>query len=241
MMNRLSFDQIVQARAARIEDELARRGFPFWTKARNNNLGQPCPMCGGKDRFSVNTKKQVFHCRGCGAAGNVIKLVEGLDGVGFQDAVVTLTGKDAGNSAPSRSKKPLPIAENSASEDADRQRAINSARIIWGQRKPITRTTAEKYLYSRGIPLDEDLLHVFGFDPASCWREVAGDPASPLLRVPCLFAVMHSIDGDDIVAVQKTRLAPQDRAPLHRPPRRRGHQDRPRRRCNARPRYFRGP
>jgi Protein of unknown function (DUF2786)/Zinc-binding domain of primase-helicase len=54
---------VERARAIRIEDELARRGLPFWTKPRHNNLGQPCPMCGGRDRFSVNIRKQVFFCR----------------------------------------------------------------------------------------------------------------------------------------------------------------------------------
>jgi Zinc-binding domain of primase-helicase len=65
-------DQIDVARAVRIEDELARRGIPFWTKPRNNNLGQPCPMCGGADRFSVNTRKQVWRCRACNESGGDI-------------------------------------------------------------------------------------------------------------------------------------------------------------------------
>jgi phage/plasmid primase-like uncharacterized protein len=75
-----------KARAVPIEDELARRGFPFRTKPRHNNLGQPCPICGGRDRFSINVRKQVFNCRGCGAKGDVIALVKALDGVDFRAA-----------------------------------------------------------------------------------------------------------------------------------------------------------
>jgi phage/plasmid primase-like uncharacterized protein len=82
-----------KAHAVRLEDELARRGFPFWTKPRHSNIGAPCPACGGTDRFSVNVKKQVFFCRGCNAAGDVINLVQALDGVGYLDAIKTLAGE----------------------------------------------------------------------------------------------------------------------------------------------------
>jgi putative DNA primase/helicase len=36
---------------------------------------------------------------------------------------------------------------------------------------------------------------------------VPNDPASPLLRVPCLLAAYRDIHNDELVAVQKTRLA----------------------------------
>jgi hypothetical protein len=36
----------------------------------------PCPVCGGRDRFSVNVRKQVFNCRGCQIGGDVIKLTQ---------------------------------------------------------------------------------------------------------------------------------------------------------------------
>jgi putative DNA primase/helicase len=86
------------------------------------------------------------------------------------------------------------------------QRAIHSARILWAHRKPIDGTIAEKYLRSRELPAD-GLEHCLGFEPAAYWREDADDPASPILRVPCLLAVMRSIDNDEILAVQKTRLS----------------------------------
>ena len=35
----------------------------------------PCPLCGGRDRFSINTKKDVFNCRGCGVGGDAVDLV----------------------------------------------------------------------------------------------------------------------------------------------------------------------
>jgi DNA primase len=67
---------IEQARAVRIEDEIQRRGI----KLRGNGVDRcgPCPQCGGDDRFAINIKKQIFNCRGCGAKGDVISLVQHL-------------------------------------------------------------------------------------------------------------------------------------------------------------------
>jgi hypothetical protein len=81
---------VERARAVRIESELTRRGI----RLRGNGIERagPCPVCGGDDRFSINTHKQVFFCRGCGGKGDVIDLVELLDGTDFAHAVETLAG-----------------------------------------------------------------------------------------------------------------------------------------------------
>jgi CHC2 zinc finger len=82
---------VARARKVLIESELERRGV----KLRGNGHDRcgPCPKCGGDDRFSINTAKQVFNCRGCGTGGDVIKLVEHLDGLDFNAACMVLTGK----------------------------------------------------------------------------------------------------------------------------------------------------
>jgi putative DNA primase/helicase len=82
---------VANARAVRIQDEIARRGI----KLNGGTVERcgPCPRCGGDDRFSINTRKQVFNCRGCGAKGDVIALVELLDATNFVHAVETLTGE----------------------------------------------------------------------------------------------------------------------------------------------------
>jgi hypothetical protein len=40
----------------------------------------PCPKC-GTDRFSINTSKQIFNCRGCSAGGDAIALVRLVLGI----------------------------------------------------------------------------------------------------------------------------------------------------------------
>jgi putative DNA primase/helicase len=96
-----------KARAVPIEREIARRNI----KLNGNKVERagPCPVCGGTDRFSINTKKQVFNCRGCGVGGDVIKLVEHLDGVGFIPACTTLTGEPPPTDGKDHTDKPREI------------------------------------------------------------------------------------------------------------------------------------
>jgi Protein of unknown function (DUF3631)/CHC2 zinc finger len=84
---------VAKARSVPIEDEVARRGIKL--RGRIERCG-PCPKCAaGDDRFSVNTRKQVFNCRVCNKGGDVIALVEFLDGADFKRACELLTGQPA--------------------------------------------------------------------------------------------------------------------------------------------------
>jgi hypothetical protein len=127
---------IERAHAVRTEDEIARRGIRL--VGRNERIG-PCPVCGGTDRFSINTKKSVWNCRGCARGGDVISLVQHVDGCSFADAVTTLIGE-----AP-RSSIRRPVASKPIPENGDR------AGWLWSQRKPVTETTPPaRYLRKRG-------------------------------------------------------------------------------------------
>jgi len=59
-------------------------------KAGKNHIGL-CPFHSEKTpSFTVNPEKQIFHCFGCGAGGNVISFVMKHDGVSFPEAVQAL-------------------------------------------------------------------------------------------------------------------------------------------------------
>jgi CHC2 zinc finger len=94
---------MAEARSVRIEDEIARRGIRL--QGRGSERVGPCPDCGGHDRFSINIKKQLWNCRGCGYGGDVIALVRHLDGLSFGEAVRLLTGAAA-------AQKPAPSARH---------------------------------------------------------------------------------------------------------------------------------
>ena len=68
---------VERARNVPIERVIEQRGIRLNGKTDRNG---PCPVCGGTDRFSINTAKGVWNCRQCGVGGDVIALVEFLDG-----------------------------------------------------------------------------------------------------------------------------------------------------------------
>src|SRR5260221_6973044 len=92
-------DWKADAKSVRIEDECARRGI----KLRGNSVHRagPCPRPGcasDDDGFSINTRKQVFRCRQCNdKGGDIIAMVQWLDGCEFEKACETLTGKPPPN------------------------------------------------------------------------------------------------------------------------------------------------
>jgi hypothetical protein len=67
-----------------------------WTLTKGRDRSGPCPKCGGTDRFSINTVKNLFNCRGCGISGEgVIKLVMETEDLEFVAACERITGRKA--------------------------------------------------------------------------------------------------------------------------------------------------
>jgi Toprim domain/CHC2 zinc finger len=160
------------AKATPIEDEIARRGIKLI--GRGERVG-PCPVCGGRDRFSINVKKQIWNCRGCAKGGDVVDLVQHLDGVDFKIAVATLAGDE---------RKPIrPAPKATAPQDDD---AANTARALklWEEGSPIDGTVAEEYLRRRGLEPSEgdDALRFY----SPC-------PFGPGVTYPCLIALFRNI------------------------------------------------
>jgi len=73
--------------------ETARRHGAVLKRVSAIEWAGPCSRCGGRDRFSINTRKRAFNCRCCGASGDVIELVRLLDGCDFREAVERLAGR----------------------------------------------------------------------------------------------------------------------------------------------------
>jgi hypothetical protein len=88
-LKRIHSDAVDIARSVPIETELGRRGVSLRRQGRE--LVGPCPVCGGTDRFAINIAKQLWNCRGCDKGGDIIDLVQHLDGGEFLDAVNALS------------------------------------------------------------------------------------------------------------------------------------------------------
>jgi hypothetical protein len=173
-------DLIQRAEAVRIEDETERRGIKLI--GRVDRCG-PCPLCGGRDRFSINIRKQVFLCRGCVAAGDVISLVQFLDGCDFRGAVERLTGESASPRQPHG--PPQAVADDSAAtRTAD-------ALKVWREGVDPRGTLAEIYLADRGLDLGED---------------IAGDVLRWHPRTKAMLALFRDIRTDEPRALCRTFL-----------------------------------
>jgi phage/plasmid primase-like uncharacterized protein len=134
----------------------------------------PCPVCGGTDRFSIHPGRGLFHCRGCGAGGDVIALAQHIYGVGFAAAIEML----AGARPPQDSQRPQHQAP--AREGSDTRRLAYADRI-WRAAASIAGTPGEAYLRDRGIALEEAPDHAgLCFLPAC--------PYGPHRLLPCILA-----------------------------------------------------
>lgn len=122
----------------------------------------PCPRCGGKDRFSVNTAKQVFNCRGA-AGGDVVAMVMHARAVEFLAACEIIVGepppakgtqltpeaKAAAAAALEESKKRA--ARRDADENAYRAAERERTFAMWSGAHPLEGSTAADYLARRGL------------------------------------------------------------------------------------------
>jgi hypothetical protein len=81
---------VEQARAADILSVARSLGASLKPSGPTEWIGA-CPICGGKDRFSVNTRKRLFNCRGS-EGGDVFKLVTHCRGCDFIEAGEFING-----------------------------------------------------------------------------------------------------------------------------------------------------
>jgi hypothetical protein len=171
--------------AVRIEDELGRRGIRL--RGRGPERCGPCPVCGGTDRFSINTKKQVWNCRGCAKGGDVIALVEHLDAVDFKTACRAI-GVDG--RALIAAAKPRPqSADNNSSRAGE----------LWRAAVPFAGTLAEVYLRSRGLDYADPGGEVLRFHGRCRF--------GPGTVHPCMVALFRGIIDDKPAAIHRTALS----------------------------------
>src|SRR5262245_4266136 len=145
---------LARARAVRIEDEITRRGVKL--TGRGPERSGPCPRCGGIDRFAINTSKQIWNCRGCQRGGDVISLVQHLDGCNFNAAIATLSRQEqTGCGIGVKAAPNVPIrnlqshGRTSWNSDVERQ-----TMAIWAGAREPEGTPAWTYLFRRGVALE---------------------------------------------------------------------------------------
>jgi hypothetical protein len=197
-------DIITLAGSTRVETEVGRRGMKL--RGKVDRVG-PCPVCSGgdrlSDRFSINTRKQVFNCRGFGG-GDVIAMVMHLDGCDFPTAVRTLTGIEPGRPAPKPDPAKIAAAEAKAAraeldELIDEQERFFRAMKIWGEAMPIENTPVEVYLRTyRKLDIPDGISgSVLRYHPAC--------PFGTATHL-CMVALVQNIATNHHQAIHRTAL-----------------------------------
>jgi Toprim domain len=185
-----------------------------------------CPACGGTDRFSINSKKRIFNCRGFGG-GDVIAMVRHIRGCSPIEAIE----RCAGRLRPDRSRDEPPeertarlamnaaqaaaraAALQTAAELVDRERAKRQRLIKAYIREliPIRGTPGEQYL-NEIRRIDTDLIadvlkriDAIGWHPGMPFYET-GHPLNGQ-RLGCIVGVMtDAVSALPTGAISRTYL-----------------------------------
>jgi hypothetical protein len=186
------------AKSVPLEVETARRGIKL-VRQHYEHVG-PCPVCGGRDRFAINTTKQLWNCRGCAKGGDVIDLVQFLDGVDHRTACRTLAGHDIKSLSRATSTSTLtsgskPVSTSTTSDEKNTARALK----LWEDASPVIGTPlAEAYFRRRKLepPDDDEGLRYYGNCPF-------GET-----RYPCVLALFRDIHTNEPKAIHRIALGP---------------------------------
>ncbi|KQU77729.1 hypothetical protein ASD12_18185 [Mesorhizobium sp. Root102] len=167
--------------------------------------GVPCPVCGGRDRFSIDKAKNVFLCRTSTAGGDPIALVQHVHQCSFAEAIEQLTGE-----------KPLATAKRAPEQsDADknvwREKARRRAWRIWQNGAPIEPERGghwvRDYFSLRAIPFPAWKIKALREVSAlPYWhRAKGGDEFKVIHTGPAMMAAITRPDGH-FIGVHRTWL-----------------------------------
>ncbi len=126
-------------------------------KKKGRNFFGLCPFHNEKTpSFSVNPDKQIFHCFGCGAGGNVFTFVQKQDGVGFPEAVRSLA---------KRARIPIPEPETEDLSVTQHKEALyyaNQFAATFFHEMLFSEAGAAALAYAKQRGFDEKALRDFG-------------------------------------------------------------------------------
>jgi hypothetical protein len=167
-----------------------------------------CLVCGGRDRFSVNTSKGVFNCRGCGGKGDVIALIQFLDGCSFSEAVERL----ARNAKSGFAHSVAPSRAGDGEAQLKAWRAMRKAARYVSELRPLASVPiAKRYLRLERridiVEIWEDLQRV----DAIGWHDAVyfSEPGHPLhgQKLGCIIGIMTDpVTAEPTGAISRTYL-----------------------------------
>ena len=126
-------------------------------KKRGRNFVGLCPFHDDKNpSFVVSPEKQIFHCFGCGASGDVIKFLMRIEGIDFKEAVRILA-KEA--------KMPPPAFTYKGIDRTERENLYKTMEIAAAFFKQNITDDVLTYLKKRGVTKESIEKFHFGYAP----------------------------------------------------------------------------
>jgi len=160
----------------------------------------PCPICGGSTRngrFEVRPDTGSWMCAVCQDGGDVITLVQKVEGVDFRTAVERLGGTEP-ESEESRRRREAVHARRRQDQEAasarwreDERRRVHK---LWLEGRPIAGTAVEAYLAARRLTVPAG-AHLRALADVPLFGERTGDGPPPVLH--CGPAMLAAITGPD--------------------------------------------
>jgi DNA primase len=131
---------------------------------RGKNMLGLCPFHGEKTpSFTVSPDKQLFHCFGCGASGNVFSFIMKLENLTFPEAARFLARR-AGVKIPER--RVAPTAQDRLKEQILELNRLAARYYVYQLSETPGGKKAAKYLHERGITGASSELFMLGYAPA---------------------------------------------------------------------------
>lgn len=201
-----------QAKAIPILEVADRLGIAGLRRGGVERIG-PCPVCGGRDRFSINPPRGIWNCRICDRGGDGIALAVHVLACDFPAALDYLVGgadvaPDPAEVARRKAKAEAAELARREYEEQARARAIRDAREIWHGAGPSPGTAAEAYLAGRGIVFPDGMPPTLRFVADHPYKKHwPGSGVVEWFRGPCMIAAIQD-PGGRVVAVHQTWVDP---------------------------------
>jgi hypothetical protein len=167
----------------------------------NRRLSRKCELrFGRKGSLAVlthGTKAGCWYDHENGEGGDLINLIEHVQGVSFREAVIYAEGIIG--SVPARPSLARITCAPSADDESTRHR--HRAGELWREAVPIADTVAQRYLARRGI---------VGLSAGVDGAVLRFHPACPFggARTLCMLAIMRDIHTNEPRAIYRTALTP---------------------------------
>ncbi|MEQ1804291.1 MAG: toprim domain-containing protein, partial [Burkholderiaceae bacterium] len=163
-----------------------------------NGKNQPCPTCGGTDRFQYTDKflEGNYHCRSCGAGGG-LKLAQGVLGIKFGELLDQIEHQlgTVKQQTPSGNACPSP------------EKMKRLCQRIWNEARSITvGDEVDRYLRNRGLQLST-YPRTLRFHPALGYfeKQTGQQRSKKVADYPAMLAVVQGCDGH-AVTLHRTYL-----------------------------------